>query len=761
MPGPAPRILLRDTSTAAFTEALYVVGRPDVDLGNLGSGSNLSVRWRCARCSHEWDAKAAARSKGTGCPQCAWELRARSRAQAPAGSSLADLFPAIAAEFVDNLERSDMGPEDLRCGSHQRCLWRCGSCGHQWAARVANRVLGRGCPECGRRRRSELLRRPTATTGTAARAAYFPLSEFLANLTHPDLGLEDLRPNSLDRCRWRCSACAFEWEATVTNRVGKRSGCPICAAKRNGEVRGRAPEGESLQALYPDIAAEFVEHLARSDRTPAQIWPGSNAVCRWRCVRGHEWLTTVASRAAGAGCARCLGRGQSRLEFEVAEILRIATGQKVQLDVPVRAVGRTWRLDLALPALDLLVDLDPKHWHGNDCRDQRKIDALTGHVYIRIRPVSLPNLDGLTCPVPDDDFNALTWARALSPTLNHLGASWREPGEQECSAALAAAATRWRETLRGRPIRSALDAEPHLATEFLENLTRPGISPGWISPNARDKCRWRAYCGHEWISSVASRAAQGSGCPVCARVRTNLATRGRSKPGPGKSLLDQHPDLAAEFIRCLSQPDRTTADLRPSSNLMCLWRCPECGSEFRASVAGRTRLRGCRQCALARAGDSRSSVRPDESIAILNPEVAQELVEVLGRPHRTARNTAPGSNLYARWRCASCTHEWVTTVASRALSGHGCPSCARGRTVAARLTPKPGQSLEDQFPQVAAEFVENLTHPGRGPDKVQPGSHDRCRWRGACGHSWTNNVKNRTRLGSGCPDCYRESRRRG
>jgi len=44
---------------------------------------------------------------------------------------------------------------------------------------------------------------------------------------------------------------------------------------------------------------------------------------------------------------------------------------------------------------------------------------------------------------------------------------------------------------------------------------------------------------------------------------SNLASHAHSRPGPGESLLDQHPDLAADFIRCLPQPDRTTADLRP------------------------------------------------------------------------------------------------------------------------------------------------------------------------------------------------------
>lgn len=40
MPGPAPRTFLRDVAPAAFAEALHV-GRPDVDLANLGSGSPM------------------------------------------------------------------------------------------------------------------------------------------------------------------------------------------------------------------------------------------------------------------------------------------------------------------------------------------------------------------------------------------------------------------------------------------------------------------------------------------------------------------------------------------------------------------------------------------------------------------------------------------------------------------------------------------------------------------------------------------------
>lgn len=755
MPGPKPRQLLRDAAPSAFAEAIDVVGRPDFDLDVLGAGSSLPVRWRCITCAHIWEAKPAARTRGSGCPRCAEATRARSRAQAPAGRSLKDLFPQLATEFERNLERADMGPADLRHAAQQRCLWRCHSCSHKWTATVANRTSGRGCPECGTKRKAEGRRRPTPRSGTAADAASFPLSELVKNLTNPDHGLADVRPSSLDRCRWRCSACAFEWDATVTNRVGKRSGCPKCSDQRNADRRSRAPQGKSLAARFPTIADEFRENLSRPGLRIEELWPGSNAVCRWQCARGHEWLTTVASRVAGAGCARCSGRGQSRLEFEVAELLRISTGLTVLLDVRVQASGRNWRIDLSLPELDLLIDLDPKHWHRDVGRDQRKVDALAGHSYLRVRPMSLPSPGGRICKVPDDDFNPLTWATSLRPALEEVGAKWRTLTDREHATALAAAAARWQDTMRGRPVRSAYDAAPHLEEQFIENLTRPGITPGWLAPNSKDRCRWIGTCGHEWTSSIASRAGRGTDCPTCARARTSSMSRARSFPGPKESLLDKYADVATQFVACLKQPSRRPADLRPSSNLVCRWRCPDCGIEFDASPAARIRGRGCQRCSRVRGGEARSTVIAELSIATTHPDLADELVEIVGRLARRASDVSSGSNLAASWRCATCDQEWVAGVSTRAIAGHGCPTCARRRTATARMAPRPGQSLEDLYPALAREFVENLTHPDRAPSQLKPGSHDRCVWRGDCGHEWINVVKNRVRLGSGCPTCHR------
>ncbi|MFD9668522.1 zinc-ribbon domain-containing protein [Rhodococcus sp. NPDC059968] len=125
-------------------------------------------------------------------------------------------------------------------------------------------------------------------------------------------------------------------------------------------------------------------------------------------------------------------------------------------------------------------------------------------------------------------------------------------------------------------------------------------------------------------------------------------------------------------------------------------------------------------------------------------------------PNRTAEDIAPGSNFRAKWRCTTCSHMWSATVSSRALGGAGCPACGRLKTAAARSTPKPGASVAELHPAIAAELVENLTRPGRGPEQLRTGSHDRCQWRCShCDHEWRTTVKNRTRNHTGCPACQR------
>jgi hypothetical protein len=67
--------------------------------------------------------------------------------------------------------------------------------------------------------------------------------------------------------------------------------------------------------------------------------------------------------------------------------------------------------------------------------------------------------------------------------------------------------------------------------------------------------------------------------------------------------------------------------------------------------------------------------------------------------------------------------------------------------------------MEAVAPRVASEW-----HPTKNgaltPHDLTPGSHRKVWWRCPFGHTWQTTIKARTRLGTGCPDCYELRRRR-
>ena len=131
------------------------------------------------------------------------------------------------------------------------------------------------------------------------------------------------------------------------------------------------------------------------------------------------------------------------------------------------------------------------------------------------------------------------------------------------------------------------------------------------------------------------------------------------------------------------------------------------------------------------------------------------------RRDRHAGNTprVARSSLKVWWRCSACGHEWKAAVASRTYAGTGCPVCGLARRARTQSKVDPARSLAVRHPEIAAQL-----HPSRNQaiDPAQLGARSGLKlwWRcDTCGHEWRTAVSTRTD-GSGCPACYRASRRR-
>ena len=121
------------------------------------------------------------------------------------------------------------------------------------------------------------------------------------------------------------------------------------------------------------------------------------------------------------------------------------------------------------------------------------------------------------------------------------------------------------------------------------------------------------------------------------------------------------------------------------------------------------------------------------SLAETHPELAAQAV---GWDPTTV---TAGRHVKLRWRCKS-GHEWDADVASRALSGRGCPYCAGKVAIAGEndlLTVNPG---------LASEAF------GWDPTKYKAFSNKSVQWKCSAEHIWTAKINERS-AGNGCPYC--------
>jgi hypothetical protein len=199
------------------------------------------------------------------------------------------------------------------------------------------------------------------------------------------------------------------------------------------------------------------------------------------------------------------------------------------LDHWLRLPGRREdRFDFFLPDLGLLIDLDPAWTHGSSdslVRDTAKTEAglAAGLDMERIRERGLPALplSGRMHYEAGPGLDPGQWAEAVGQVLRRRGLPWKDLDPAQVRAALTEASRMWQEVV-ARPETSAMDVAPHLAKEFVGNITNPGRGLDQMPPGCNDECAWRCSapdCGFEWEVPLYTRTLSGRECRMCGLTR--------------------------------------------------------------------------------------------------------------------------------------------------------------------------------------------------------------------------------------------------
>jgi len=288
----------KSRSTAKYKES-FAFKFPDItkehigvfDLKEVFPKSNKSTAWRCSACLHEWRARFADRTNGRGCPKCERRKSAKLRSTARYEESLAFKFPDITKEHIGDIDLEKTYPK-----SGMITRWRCARCSNEWSTAIYNRVNGRGCLECGRKRIGAI--QSTSPYGESL-AYLFPeiAKEYIG-----DMDLGKIYAKSDKKLQWSCSKCGHKWESAVyTRTTAKGNGCRKCSRKLLADMQSNPPYDKSLFYRFPDLAIEY-----RGKKEPIFVYANSYSKVGWCCsVCSREWTARVYSRARGSGCPDC------------------------------------------------------------------------------------------------------------------------------------------------------------------------------------------------------------------------------------------------------------------------------------------------------------------------------------------------------------------------------------------------------------------------------------------------------------------------
>jgi len=251
------------------------------------------------------------------------------------------------------------------------------------------------------------------------------------------------------------------------------------------------------------------------------------------------------------------------------------------------------------------------------------------------------------------------------------------------------------------------------------------------------KCKLIIKCKlHGDFEKGAFNHLKGVGCPKCSKENKVLMQRIQPK---GQSFAEVYPDIAKQW-HPTKNGELTPFMFSKGSNKMFWWKCNKGDDhEWKTSINKRNGGSGCTICSGYKKVKS-------NCLRTTHPDIADQWHPTKNGELITD-NIVAGSNKKGWWKCPEGDdHEWEAVIASRALSGRGCPVCINQKIVTSNC-------LATTHPEIA-----NQWHPKKNgsltPVMFGEGSNKNMWWKCPEGddHEWFTKIVNRVK--GQCPVCF-------
>jgi hypothetical protein len=345
---------------------------------------------------------------------------------------------------------------------------------------------------------------------------------------------EDVTAGSERKVWWLCdnvscpadlphSKCKHEWEATISNRCKRGSGCPYCSGRR-------CCIHNSIAISHPEIAAEW-HHEKNGNKKPSDYSYGSHIKPKWLCQITcrfgckHEWETSIYTRCLnGTKCPYCTGQKiciHNSIVYTHPDIAKQwhpeKNGSKLPSDYSYgsnelirwlcpnkcpngcihewdASVSNRCRLDSGCPycsgrlccEYNSIVKTHPhvaEQWHPRNCNSASNYSNGSNMVASWLCPkICL--------------FGCMHEWDAVISSRCRLGAGCPYCDNQKCCLHT-----------------SIIWTHPIIAQEW--HPTKNIKNPKTVRYGSDYKAWWKCKYEHEWFARIANRCSHNSGCPTC------------------------------------------------------------------------------------------------------------------------------------------------------------------------------------------------------------------------------------------------------
>ncbi|WP_312473496.1 zinc-ribbon domain-containing protein [Neobacillus sp.] len=697
----------------------------------IGFGSQKKVWW-IGSCNHQWESTIKNRTSGTGCPICYKEKTGRSiaprRKLIRGKNDLATEYPEIAKEW-DYIKNGDLLPSDVIGGSSKMVWWVCPKCNQSYQSSLSHRIRGRECPKdsCRKKKQAENIKKALVKR----RGSLLKHNPELANEWHPlkngELTPDNISPAS-DIKVWWIGTCNHEWEATPSNRVRRKSRCPVC----NNKVI--LIGFNDLATTHKELCTEW-DFEKNGDLLPMNVVAGTHRKVWWVCEKGHRYKASINNRAKknGTGCPNCDMERKSSFNEKVIFYYLKLLFDDIQENYRPRFLNKK-ELDIFIPSISLAIEYDGEYYHKNALKDIKK-NELCQENEIDVIRIREPN-----CPVLPNKINCYVRKslneKELKDCVEFIIAYVNEKYKMNLVADIDISRDRpkiMEMYLISEKAKSLAFMNPELAKDW--HPTKNGVlTPEKISYSSNKNVWWLGQCGHEWEAKVNNRF-NGNDCPRCYENSTGRKIGHRRSLIKGiNDLASENPDLAREW-----HPTKN-GNLLPSGFLngshKKVWWLGHCGHEWESTIGSRNSGVGCPFCS------NKKVLAGFNDLDTTNPVLAKEWHPIKNGELKPSDVIANGEKKV--WWLGECCHEWEAKTVSR-NRGTGCPYCANQKVL------RGFDDFETKNPELAKEW-----HPTKNrdlkPSNVIGNGEKNVWWLGKCGHEWNETIYNRVN-GSKCPVC--------